>query len=173
MNVGCSTLDTVKDFLIKIHLAEISISSLNNGTIRLTKNMNRAHKNWARFYEIKYFKNILYKKLVSNEKHFWEDSANFLTLKNALKIKIMRWSRRLLVILVSLLVTLFNEKILICIRGFMSNSIKKIFDGLYSFPTHLICCFPLMQCNRLVYVWLKLEQFRNLLTKILWGTFSM
>ena len=36
MNVGCSTLDTVKDFLIKldmkpgIHLAEISIFSLYN-----------------------------------------------------------------------------------------------------------------------------------------------
>ena len=45
-----------------------------------------------------------------------------------LKIRILRCSRRLFIILVSLTVTLFSEKMLIftrCIRGFMSNLIKK------------------------------------------------
>ena len=45
-----------------------------------------------------------------------------------LKIRFLRCSRRLFIILVSLTVTLFSEKMLIyarCIRGFMSNSIIK------------------------------------------------
>ena len=48
-------LDTFQDFLIKldikplIHLLEISIFSLNNVILRLTKIMNRADKNWAHF----------------------------------------------------------------------------------------------------------------------------
>ena len=48
--------------------------------------------------------------------------------KMTLKIRILRCSRRLFIILVSLTVTLFSEKMLIyarCIRGFMSNSIIK------------------------------------------------
>ena len=49
------SLDTVKDFLIKLgieprmHLWEISILSLNNVIVRPTKIMNRADKNWAHF----------------------------------------------------------------------------------------------------------------------------
>ena len=48
-------IETVQDFLIKLdikplmHLLEISIFSLNNVIIRLTKIMNRADKNWAHF----------------------------------------------------------------------------------------------------------------------------
>ena len=48
-------VDTVQDFLIKsgikprMHLWEISISSLNNDIVRPTKIMNRADKNWAHF----------------------------------------------------------------------------------------------------------------------------
>ena len=45
-----------------------------------------------------------------------------------LKIRILRCSRWLFIILVSLTVTLFSEKMLIstrCIHGFMSKSIKK------------------------------------------------
>ena len=50
-----SELDTFQDFLIKldikplIHLLEISIFSLNNVILRLTKIMNRADKNRAHF----------------------------------------------------------------------------------------------------------------------------
>jgi hypothetical protein len=50
-----STLDTIQDFLIKLgikthmHLWEISISSLNNDTVRPTKIMNSADKNWVHF----------------------------------------------------------------------------------------------------------------------------
>ena len=46
-------IETVQDFLIKLdikplmHLLEISIFSLNNVILRLTKIMNRADKNWA------------------------------------------------------------------------------------------------------------------------------
>ena len=48
-------LETVQDFLIKLgikplmYLSEISIFSLNNVILRLTKIMNRADKNWAHF----------------------------------------------------------------------------------------------------------------------------
>ena len=56
----CKTLrlDTVKDFsfelgmkpyIYNMHLVEISIFSVNNVTVRLTKIMNRADKNWAQF----------------------------------------------------------------------------------------------------------------------------
>ena len=49
----CSSapLETVQDFLIKpiMYLLEISIFSLNNVILRLTKIMNRANKNWAHF----------------------------------------------------------------------------------------------------------------------------
>ena len=46
----------------------------------------------------------------------------------ALKVQILRCSRRLFIILVSLTMTWFSEKMLIstrCIHGFMSNLIKK------------------------------------------------
>ena len=48
-------IDTVQDFLLElgmkphIRLVEISIFSLNNVTVRPTKIMNRADKNWAHF----------------------------------------------------------------------------------------------------------------------------
>ena len=50
-----SEIETVQDFLIKLgikplmYLLEISIFSLNNVILRLTKIMNRADKNWAHF----------------------------------------------------------------------------------------------------------------------------
>ena len=53
--IQADELDTVKDFLIKldmkpcIHPVKISISSLNNVTVRPTKIMNRADKYWAHF----------------------------------------------------------------------------------------------------------------------------
>ena len=53
--VSLYTVETVQDFLIKLgikplmHLLEISIFSLNNDIVRLTKIMNRADKNWALF----------------------------------------------------------------------------------------------------------------------------
>jgi hypothetical protein len=48
-------LETVQYFLIKLgikplmYLLKISIFSLNNVILRLTKIMNRADKNWAHF----------------------------------------------------------------------------------------------------------------------------
>ena len=49
-------LDIVTDFFfiklgmkLYMHLVEISIFSLTNVTVRLTKIMNRANKNWAHF----------------------------------------------------------------------------------------------------------------------------
>ena len=50
-----SILETVQDFLCElgikppIHLMEISIFSINNVIVRLTKIMNRADKNWGNF----------------------------------------------------------------------------------------------------------------------------
>ena len=55
-------------FLIKLgmkpcmHLVEISIFSLNNVTVRPTKIMNSADKNWAHFKKISYFKKEKFKK---------------------------------------------------------------------------------------------------------------
>ena len=52
------SLETFQDFLIKkdikplIHLMEISIFSLNNVILRLTKIMNRADKIWAQSYAL-------------------------------------------------------------------------------------------------------------------------
>ena len=63
------TIETFQDFLIKLdikplmHLLKISIFSLNNVILRLTKIMNRADKNWAHFQEIKYFKNQSFQKI--------------------------------------------------------------------------------------------------------------
>jgi hypothetical protein len=54
MNSSTGRLESIKDFLIKLsikplmHLLEISIFSLNNVILRLTK-INRAYKNWAHF----------------------------------------------------------------------------------------------------------------------------
>ena len=45
-----------------MHLVEISIFSLNLVIVRLTKIMNRADKNWAQFYKIKYLKNQKFQK---------------------------------------------------------------------------------------------------------------
>ena len=50
-----ASLESFQDFLIELdmkppmHLVEISIFSLNNVTVRPTKIMNRADKNWAHF----------------------------------------------------------------------------------------------------------------------------
>ena len=55
-------------FLIKLdmkpcmHLVEISIFLLNLVIVRLTKAMNRADKNWAQFYKIKYLINQKFQK---------------------------------------------------------------------------------------------------------------
>ena len=49
-------IETVQDFLIKLdikplmHLLKISVYSLNNVILRVTKIMNRADKNWAHFF---------------------------------------------------------------------------------------------------------------------------
>ena len=45
-----------------MHLVKISIFSLNNVTVRPTKIMNRADKNWANFQKIKYLKNENFQK---------------------------------------------------------------------------------------------------------------
>ena len=56
-------IESFQDFLIKLdmkshmHLVKISIFSLYNVTVRLTKIMNRANKNWVHFLNTKYFKN--------------------------------------------------------------------------------------------------------------------
>ena len=53
--IQADELDTVKDFLIELdmkpwmHSVKISISSLDNVTVRPTKIMNRADKYWAHF----------------------------------------------------------------------------------------------------------------------------
>ena len=75
-----------------MHLVEIGIFSLNNVTVRPTKIMNRADKNWAHFQKIKYFENQNFQKhfflkvglLVqySSKIFFWEKLEQFSTLKN-------------------------------------------------------------------------------------------
>ena len=63
-----------------------------------------------------------------SKKFFLRDSTKFQHWKMTLKIRIFRCLRRLFIILVSLTMTLFSEKMLIssrCIHGFMSNLIKK------------------------------------------------
>ena len=91
--------------------------------------MNRANKNQAVFQKIKYFKNqsikkysffkmgllvqysLVKKKLEGVDQH----------LKMTSKIRISRCSRRLLIILMSLTVTLFSEKkITTCTRGILN-----------------------------------------------------
>jgi hypothetical protein len=121
-----------------MHLVDLSIFWLNNVTIRPTKIINRDEKNWAHFERKKYFKNQNFQKIFlikvdplfqySTKNFFLKDSTNFQHWKMTLKIRILRCSRRLFIILVSLMVTLFSEKMLIsnrCIHGFMSNSNKK------------------------------------------------
>ena len=64
-------IESFQDFLIKLNmkprmnLVEINNFSLNNVTVRPTKIMNRAEKNWAHLKKlsdskIKIFKNIFY-----------------------------------------------------------------------------------------------------------------
>ena len=69
-----------------------------------------------------------------------------------LKIRILRCSRRFFIILVSLTVTLFSEKMLIftkCMRGFMSNSIEKFLDGIQNSyrPQLLLICIMIFQVH--------------------------
>ena len=55
LNDRVAEVETFQDFLIKfgikslMHLLEISMFSLNNVILRLTKIMNRADENWAYF----------------------------------------------------------------------------------------------------------------------------
>ena len=55
-----------------IELVEISILSINDVTVRAAKTMNRADKNWAYFYKIKYVKHQ-YFQIIKN----WSPSPNF------------------------------------------------------------------------------------------------
>ena len=64
--------------------------------------------------------------------------------KMTLKVRILRCSRRLFIILVSLTMAWFNEKMLIstkCIHGFMSNLIKKFWTDSNS---RFLC----LDCNK-------------------------
>ena len=77
----------------------------------------------------------------SKKYFFWKDLINFQYWKMTLKIRILRCSRRLFIILVSLTVTFFSEKMLIsirCLRGFMYNSIKKSWKVSNHHPTYTI-----------------------------------
>ena len=59
---------------------------------------------------------------------FLKDSANFRRWKMTFKLRILRSLTRLFIILVSLMRSLFSEKMLVsnrCISGLMSNLIKK------------------------------------------------
>ena len=59
---------------------------------------------------------------------FWKDSTNFRRWKMTLKVRILQSLTRLFIILVSLMMSLFNEKMPIfnrCISGSMSNLIEK------------------------------------------------
>ena len=62
-----------------MHLLEISIFSLNNVIIRLTKIVNRADKNWAHFQGIKYLKNQSFQKNFINKS--WSPNQIFFTEK--------------------------------------------------------------------------------------------
>ena len=102
--------------------------------VRHTKIMKRADNICAHFLKIKYFKNKIFQKFfllkvgLLVQKKIWKDSTNFQHWKMTLKIEILKWSKRLFIILVSPTVTLFSEKMLIltrCIHGFMPNLIKK------------------------------------------------
>ena len=69
VNIQGWVLETIQDFLIRLDikplmlLLKISIFSLNNVILRLTKIRNSAEKNWANFQEIKYFKNQSFQKI--------------------------------------------------------------------------------------------------------------
>ena len=59
---------------------------------------------------------------------FRKDSTNFIHWKMTLKVRILRFLTRLFIILVSLMRSLFSEKMFIsnrCISGLMSNLIRK------------------------------------------------
>ena len=62
------------------------------------------------------------------ENFFWKDLTNFRHWKMTLKLRILRSLTRLFIILVSLMRSLFSEKMLVsnrCISGLMPNLIKK------------------------------------------------
>ena len=100
--------------------------SPNNVTIRPTKIMNRADKNWVHLYKIKHFKNKKISKMFLIKVDFlvqyssqilWGESFDqFLTLKNDFEFRILRCSRRLFMILESLTVSLLSENLPISTR---------------------------------------------------------
>ena len=67
--------------------------------VRPTKIMNRADENWAQFYKIKYLKNQKF------QKHFVVKVGLLVSIQPILKVRILRCSRRLFIILVSLTMT--------------------------------------------------------------------
>ena len=102
-----SKVESFQDFLIQLdmklcmHLVEISIFSLNNVTVRLTKIMNRADK---KVFEKK--SKFFFFKVAQ-----WKDSINFQQWKITLKLRILKCLRRLFILLVTLMVTLFSENL--------------------------------------------------------------
>ena len=101
-----------------MHLVEISIFSLNFVIVRLTKIMNRADKNWAQFrqsiliHNQNFQKDFLIKagllvKYSSSKFFFWQESTNFRHWKMTLKLRILRSLTRMLIILVSLMLSIF------------------------------------------------------------------
>ena len=69
----------VWDTLMKpcMHQAEIRLFSLNNVTVRSTKIMNRANKNWAHFYRKKYFKNQNFQKNILSKVGLQDSSKKY------------------------------------------------------------------------------------------------
>ena len=67
--VGSCVVDTFQDFLIaehmkpRMHILEISISSLNHVNVRPTKTPKLADKKCAQFYHLEGFKNRSYQKM--------------------------------------------------------------------------------------------------------------
>ena len=107
-----------------MHLVEIRIFSLNNVTIRPTKIMNRADKNWAHLQKIKYLrkKKVFRQKLVLFFIDFFlKRFGQISMLKKTLKIRNLRCSRRLSLILISLTVTYFHQMhmYVVCTLGLM------------------------------------------------------
>ena len=74
-----------------MHLWEISIFSINNISIRPTKIMNRANKNWAHFWKTKYRKKIRKIQLIFDvEKWLWK--YKFLEVVHNFGKLTMTWS---------------------------------------------------------------------------------
>ena len=100
--------------LLLMHLLEISIFSLNNDLVRLTEIMNNLVKD-LKILSLKVIFKCL-KLVQSFQKKF------------SVKYLYAQFLSALFIILVSLTMTTFSEKMLIstrCIHGFMSNLIKK------------------------------------------------